>query len=355
MATHRVPTLETFGWQHPVIGAQAAPPGSPVKGDRYIINHANPSGAWTGHPYEVATYNGSGWIFAVPNIGWFCFLNASPWILYYYSENSIWEEFRPTPDLHAASHKSAGGDAIKLDELAAPTDVTTLDATTSLHGLLKKLGGGTTNFLRADGAWAMPPGAAPPTGTGFRHVTTGSEDASSKLVENADVSLGAAIAESKLALNNATHPNTNDPTADQKAALAGTSGTPSVTNKYVTNADARNTDARTPTTHVHAGSDITSGTLDGDRLAAPTTTKRGGVKATGTPSGKFLKDDDTWATPAGGDMTKAVYDTDADNIVDKAEAVDDGAGNSTTAAQVKEAYTRRAAYDADYKCLLFTI
>lgn len=49
-------------------------------------------------------------------------------------------------------------DAIKLDELAAPTDVTTLNATTSAHGLLPKLGGGTTNFLRADGAWAAPPG-----------------------------------------------------------------------------------------------------------------------------------------------------------------------------------------------------
>ncbi len=47
------------------------------------------------------------------------------------------------------------------------------------------------------------------------------------------------------------HSNTNDPTADQKAALAGTSGTPSVTNKYVTDADSRNSDARTPTSHSH--------------------------------------------------------------------------------------------------------
>lgn len=59
---------------------------------------------------------------------------------------------------HAARHKSGGVDAIKLDELAAPTDVTTLNATTSAHGLLPKLGGGTTNFLRADGSWAAPAG-----------------------------------------------------------------------------------------------------------------------------------------------------------------------------------------------------
>ncbi len=67
-----------------------------------------------------------------------------------------------TPTSHAASHKSAGGDAIILDELKVPTvDVTTLDATTSVHGLLPKLGGGTANFLRADGTWAAPPGGSP--------------------------------------------------------------------------------------------------------------------------------------------------------------------------------------------------
>lgn len=61
-----------------------------------------------------------------------------------------------TPLAHATSHKSGGTDAIKLDELAAPTDVTTLDATTSAHGLMQKYPGGTTNFLRADGAFAAP-------------------------------------------------------------------------------------------------------------------------------------------------------------------------------------------------------
>ncbi len=54
------------------------------------------------------------------------------------------------------------------------------------------------------------------------------------------------------------HANTNDPTADQKAALGGTSGTPSVSNKFVTNADSRNTDTRDPKTHSHAESDVIS-------------------------------------------------------------------------------------------------
>lgn len=60
------------------------------------------------------------------------------------------------PSAHAASHKSAGGDAIKLDELAATTDVTTLNASTTAHGLLIKLDGLTTTFLRGDGSWALP-------------------------------------------------------------------------------------------------------------------------------------------------------------------------------------------------------
>jgi len=40
------------------------------------------------------------------------------------------------------------------------SDVTTLNATTSKHGFLPKLGGGTTNYLRADGTWATPPGGS---------------------------------------------------------------------------------------------------------------------------------------------------------------------------------------------------
>jgi hypothetical protein len=59
---------------------------------------------------------------------------------------------------HATRHASGGADAVKLDDLGAPDDNTDLNASTSKHGLLPKLGGGTTNFLRADGTWAAPAG-----------------------------------------------------------------------------------------------------------------------------------------------------------------------------------------------------
>jgi hypothetical protein len=66
-------------------------------------------------------------------------------------------------------------------------------------------------------------------------------------IANGDVAANAGIAESKLALNFSTHSNANDPSAAEKTALAGTAGTPSSTNRYVTDSDARNTNARTPT------------------------------------------------------------------------------------------------------------
>ena len=49
----------------------------------------------------------------------------------------------------------------------------------------------------------------------------------------------------------------NTPTADEKAALAGTSGSPGAGNPYVTDDDARNSDARTPSVHAasHVGGD----------------------------------------------------------------------------------------------------
>jgi len=61
---------------------------------------------------------------------------------------------------HATSHKSGGSDAVKLDELAAPTDVTTLNASASAHGLMQKYPGGTSTFLRADGSFASVPGGS---------------------------------------------------------------------------------------------------------------------------------------------------------------------------------------------------
>ena len=60
--------------------------------------------------------------------------------------------------------------SLKIDDFAAGDDNTDLDSSTSRHGLLPKLGGGTTNFLRADGTWAAAGGQS---FTGDTTVTSG--------------------------------------------------------------------------------------------------------------------------------------------------------------------------------------
>lgn len=88
--------------------------------------------------------------------------------------------------------------------------------------------------------------------------TSGTPGSANKYVTNSDTRLPTAGQKSALT-GTAGEPGTtnryvtnNDtrlPTSDEKAALAGTSGSPSSTNKYATNDDARLSDARTPTAH----------------------------------------------------------------------------------------------------------
>lgn len=103
------------------------------------------------------------------------------------------------------------------------------------------------------------------------HATTHAPGGSDPVVglTNSSIDAAAGIVESKLSLNFPTHSNANDPTASEKAALAGTNGAPSGANKYVTDSDPRNTNSRVPTahksTHVVSGSDTF---VDGDLLDA---------------------------------------------------------------------------------------
>jgi len=97
-------------------------------------------------------------------------------------------------------------------------------------------------------------------------------------------------------------------------------------------AASNNTGDFAAASHAHAGSDITSGSLDGDRLPAISTTKRAGVPAAPTPTGKFLKDDDSWDTPAGGgapsrlsEVTKSIAFATTDAFAGKNDSVDIGA------------------------------
>lgn len=65
--------------------------------------------------------------------------------------------------------------------------------------------------------------------------------------------------------------------------------------------------------HNHSASAITSDTIDGDRLPGLSSAKKGGVPATGTPSGKYLKDDGSWDTPSGAGTGDVVGPSSATN------------------------------------------
>lgn len=71
----------------------------------------------------------------------------------------VWQAIGASGSLpaHAISHMTGGADAILLDTLAPPTDVTTLNASTSAHGLLRKLSGNAIEFLNGQGQWTAVP------------------------------------------------------------------------------------------------------------------------------------------------------------------------------------------------------
>ncbi len=95
------------------------------------------------------------------------------------------------------------------------------------------------------------------------------------------------------------HSNSIDPSAEEKAALAGTYGAPGAANKYVTDSDPRNSDPRIPTSHTHTQSEITGLVSD---LESKANLYDGKVPASelggpGADSTKFLRGDRTWAIP----------------------------------------------------------
>lgn len=75
------------------------------------------------------------------------------------------------------------------------------------------------------------------------------------------------------------------PTADEKAALAGTDGTPSGANAYVTNSDSRLTDARTPLAHAASHQTGGSDELDIETLPNQSTAPEVGYVLTVTAAG----------------------------------------------------------------------
>ena len=87
----RVPLLESFSFQPPVIDKDLSdPPGSPTEGERYIVKAVG-TGVWAGKDNNIVTYDGSAWIFAVPEEGWFVHVDDED--KFYKFNGTDWEVF----------------------------------------------------------------------------------------------------------------------------------------------------------------------------------------------------------------------------------------------------------------------
>lgn len=139
----------------------------------------------------------------------------------------------------------------------------------------------------------------------LRHVPVTNRSGTAETHAHSNVTTGGTVAYSAL---------TGKPTLGTAAALDVPAAGNAASGQVVKGSDTRLSDTRTPTSHNHAATDINSSTLDGDRLPALSATKKGGAPATGTPTGKYLKDDGTWDTPA----AASVAPNDAEYVVETA-------------------------------------
>lgn len=67
---YRVPVMEKFSWQDPVINILSAQPVGPITNDRYIIGPTATGVDWEGKEKKIAWFNGTIWKFDTPAIGW---------------------------------------------------------------------------------------------------------------------------------------------------------------------------------------------------------------------------------------------------------------------------------------------
>ena len=159
---------------------------------------------------------------------------------------------------------------LTIEDLAV-LDSTTNDVTTSAHGLVPKASGVVTQYLRGDGIWSAPPG------TGGVGGATGATDNAILLADgvSTDTIKGSGITIETTITNSDTKVPTSAAVTTGLAAKAASS-------------------------HEHAGSAITSGTVaaaylpefDGDNA---------GIVPVGTNSGtKYLRDDATWQVVTAG-------------------------------------------------------
>jgi len=211
--------------------------------------------------------------------------------------------------IHAATHQDGGLDELDVTDLSgllADGQTPLSHASTHQHGGADEVATATAaaNAIpKADGTGKLAVGwipAAAPAAHASTHQHGGADEvATATAAANAIPKAGAGgtlaggwVTYGSSASTAVEGNDSRVPTQDENDALLGTSGSPSNSNRYVTNADARMTDARAPTTHAsthqHGGA---------DEIATPTPTSNAIPKAQagGTLAGGWV----SYGTSAG--------------------------------------------------------
>ena len=145
MATkYMVPDLQKYEWQKAVIDKDIlTPPGSPVAGDRYLINGVG-TGAWAGQNYNIATWDGTAWIFAVKRVGMLVWVKDEA-KRYSYDAVDTWA-------ILSAGHVFANE---TLLDSYTQSNVNLADAVTKKHTAGSETLGGTFQALLAQRPWRL--------------------------------------------------------------------------------------------------------------------------------------------------------------------------------------------------------
>ena len=144
------------------------------------------------------------------------------------------------------------------------------NATTSAAGFLPKLGGGTTNFLRADGTWAKPPD----TNTTYSNMTGATSSAAGKAGLVPAPAAGAATRYLRSDGTWQVPPDTNTTYTLSSFGITATATELNYMDGVTSNVQTQ-LNGKAASSHNHSAANITSGTL---------AVARGGTGITSNPS-----------------------------------------------------------------------
>lgn len=137
------------------------PPGSPAKGDTYILG-ASPTGAWSGQANKVAVYNGVSWIFVTRDASMIAYVNDEKIRYAFDSNESLWYPLQPiwtTTEHWTGRYKDGSRIWSKSVDFGALPNATTKSVAHGVTGMIMSyLKAPTFEGSASNGtvAWPMP-------------------------------------------------------------------------------------------------------------------------------------------------------------------------------------------------------